>query len=439
MVAIQDETVQNEQGLTWIIYNMMDCVPTLDTIQSNVLEGIAHLRHVLPVRCADVHFCSDDPGFLLTVSDIHMETQVHGRSECETYHIHNVESPHACAAKLASIGIPAQLLPIPNSTSTAILESHKEWLRLQGQKEMDEALLTLPFYQQLQKDRMMDFLEPTPIHSVASAGAHPAMYPILWGSTSHKESAHSVCSARSNDDLSSSSLCAVNRLRHLNNTATQGLIPQQIDGGLAGYNPFVVSLTSPPSFRSIEHRRTSSVTGINDLSPRISLGRQNILGSNEVSPIPLDRNSDDATPTASNRITHARLFAPSLSNIDLSCEPCSPRQFDVLFGRGKVKDHYGNIHLHKIIAMQQEKYDAAERWEKTIIAEDIVSSIRSHDGRFLRLVTVHNQHGSQKQWVEVDTDTAREKVSHTFRSKRTKITKGSGSSVIDKAACGVVR
>jgi hypothetical protein len=91
--------------------------------------------------------------------------------------------------------------------------------------------------------------------------------------------------------------------------------------------------------------------------------------------------------------------------------------FDVLFGRGKVKDHYGNIYLHHLIAMKQGRYEAAERWEKTLIAEEIISIIRDRGGRFLKQSSVN----ANEPWTVVDADTAREKVSHTFRSRRPKL------------------
>ncbi|KAG7369630.1 hypothetical protein IV203_027376 [Nitzschia inconspicua] len=101
--------------------------------------------------------------------------------------------------------------------------------------------------------------------------------------------------------------------------------------------------------------------------------------------------------------------------------PSSPNtnglsNFDVLFGRGKVKDHYGNIYLHKLIAMNQDRYEAAERWEKTVIAEEIVSIIRDRGGRFLKPSKVN----AIQTWEVVDIEAAREKVSHTFRSRRPK-------------------
>ena len=53
----------------------------------------------------------------------------------------------------------------------------------------------------------------------------------------------------------------------------------------------------------------------------------------------------------------------------------------------------------------------AEKWEKTVTAEEVVAIIREAGGRFLR------SSADGKGWVVADKDVAREKVSHTFRSR----------------------
>ena len=89
-----------------------------------------------------------------------------------------------------------------------------------------------------------------------------------------------------------------------------------------------------------------------------------------------------------------------------------PTTLDVLFGRGKMKEHPGNINLHKLIDAKRDRYEICEKWEKTILAEVIVASIKEASGRFLKI--------EGGEWVEVDMEVAREKVSHTFRSRRPK-------------------
>ena len=89
----------------------------------------------------------------------------------------------------------------------------------------------------------------------------------------------------------------------------------------------------------------------------------------------------------------------------------SPAPSDVLFGRGKlVKDNPGNIFLHRLAEERMSRYERTSKWEKTVIASEIIAIIQERHGRFLKM-----EHGS---WVQVHGEAAREKVSHAFRSRR---------------------
>ena len=89
----------------------------------------------------------------------------------------------------------------------------------------------------------------------------------------------------------------------------------------------------------------------------------------------------------------------------------SPAPSDVLFGRGKlVKDNPGNIFLHRLAEERMSRYEKTSKWEKTVIAAEIIAIIQEKHGRFLKM-----EHGS---WVQVHGEAAREKVSHAFRSRR---------------------
>jgi len=103
---------------------------------------------------------------------------------------------------------------------------------------------------------------------------------------------------------------------------------------------------------------------------------------------------------------------PSIHDTD----DVKPSFHDVLFGRGKVKEHPGNILLHSLIDKRRFRYETAPKWGKTVIAEEIVSIIREKCGRFLKCESAKED--ESKKWVVVGKDEAREKVAHTFRSKR---------------------
>jgi hypothetical protein len=88
-----------------------------------------------------------------------------------------------------------------------------------------------------------------------------------------------------------------------------------------------------------------------------------------------------------------------------------PGCVDVLFGRGKpIQEHPGNLRYHYILDMYQESYECAKKFQKMEISETVVQSVQKYHGRFLK------QDGAG--WVMVDDITARDKVSHAFRTRR---------------------
>jgi hypothetical protein len=93
-----------------------------------------------------------------------------------------------------------------------------------------------------------------------------------------------------------------------------------------------------------------------------------------------------------------------------------PRKFDVLFGRGKNnREHTGNMRCTLLVEMHMEQYEKASKYEKTMIAERIMSMVEESLGRFLKYEV-------KKGWIEVSREEAREKVSHFFRFQRSKNT-----------------
>jgi hypothetical protein len=84
-----------------------------------------------------------------------------------------------------------------------------------------------------------------------------------------------------------------------------------------------------------------------------------------------------------------------------------PGRFDVMLGRGCIcNNHPGNIKFRGVVDDAKFTYDKSQRRHKTIITEKIVQAIKKK-GRFLK----KENYG----WVQIDDETARLKVSHTFR------------------------
>ena len=100
----------------------------------------------------------------------------------------------------------------------------------------------------------------------------------------------------------------------------------------------------------------------------------------------------------------------------VSCKVFLPTTKDVLFGRGKpFQQHPGNIRLSLTLDSVRERYNAASRHEKTMLAMDIVMTFQANGTRFLRRVS-NDIDGIL--WEEVNNSEAREKVSQLFRSIR---------------------
>jgi hypothetical protein len=100
----------------------------------------------------------------------------------------------------------------------------------------------------------------------------------------------------------------------------------------------------------------------------------------------------------------------------VSCNVFLPTTKDVLFGRGKpFQQHPGNIRLSLMLDSMRERYNAASRHEKTMLAMDIVMTFQANGTRFLRRVS-NDIDGIL--WEEVNDSEAREKVSQLFRSIR---------------------
>eukprot|EP00934_Nitzschia_sp_Nitz4_P003017 Nitzschia sp. Nitz4//scaffold9_size221794//175589//177369//NITZ4_001373-RA/size221794-snap-gene-0.190-mRNA-1//-1//CDS//3329561082//3007//frame0 len=89
----------------------------------------------------------------------------------------------------------------------------------------------------------------------------------------------------------------------------------------------------------------------------------------------------------------------------------APGFHDILLGRGRLsQEHWGNMRFRQMIEEHQHQYEKASKVEKTVLAADLVSMVRSTQGRFLK------EDGSM--WVEVDDVTARKKVANCFRTMR---------------------
>lgn len=89
----------------------------------------------------------------------------------------------------------------------------------------------------------------------------------------------------------------------------------------------------------------------------------------------------------------------------------TPGENDILLGRGRlIEGSPGNIRLKRIIASNIAKYERASRFERTSVAHAVYLRLKQSGSKFLR------KEGGR--WFEVDEQTSRDKISHTFRNLR---------------------
>lgn len=124
---------------------------------------------------------------------------------------------------------------------------------------------------------------------------------------------------------------------------------------------------------------------------------------------------------------------PATKQVLLIEQNITPRNEDVLFGRGgRTNHHPGNIRLREVVKQYQEAYRLAKKVDKPKISKLIVAALRtaSPPSRFLRWNEQFNQ------WVDVGDRRAAEKVSQTLREKERGIRGGSqGSSRTPEPGC----
>ena len=86
--------------------------------------------------------------------------------------------------------------------------------------------------------------------------------------------------------------------------------------------------------------------------------------------------------------------------------------FQVLFGRGRARDHIGNKRVQQIVQRFHDEYEHADKQGKTEISNQIIDMVHQSGGRFLK------QETTSKPWFEVDRVLAREKIAMFFRKLR---------------------
>lgn len=99
----------------------------------------------------------------------------------------------------------------------------------------------------------------------------------------------------------------------------------------------------------------------------------------------------------------------ALNGDDDDQETCSPRDIDILLGRGRTHfQHHGNRRFRKVVAKNLQAYlDTQSRYGKTKMVRKITEECLEGGTRFLRIKKDSNS------WYQVRISVARDKVSES--------------------------
>jgi hypothetical protein len=87
---------------------------------------------------------------------------------------------------------------------------------------------------------------------------------------------------------------------------------------------------------------------------------------------------------------------------------------DILLGRGRpYQENPGNIRMANLIDEYRIEYQSKSKLQKTAMSNKVLQMIKTSDARFLK----KSSESGRDYWVEVGDEVARDKVSHSFRTK----------------------
>jgi hypothetical protein len=148
-----------------------------------------------------------------------------------------------------------------------------------------------------------------------------------------------------------------------------------------------------------------------------------VVEAPNLTPMVPPKQSQRPVPSLQAHITGPSSTSASLPPATFGESPAKPHVIydpcpnDILLGRGKpIQVRPANVRFREMIDKHMGKYDKSEKDDKIIITAYILHLVEEEGGRFLKEL----QDGG---WVEVDMATARDKVSHAFRSQRQKCCK----------------
>jgi hypothetical protein len=109
-----------------------------------------------------------------------------------------------------------------------------------------------------------------------------------------------------------------------------------------------------------------------------------------------DFGGDNTNNTINTNNNYTTATATATANNSATAVITIVRKFDVLFGKGKTREHVGNLRCACLVEQHEIEYETANKIDKTQIANKIVNLVKANNGRFLKkdkkVRTVHTVH-----------------------------------------------
>lgn len=127
------------------------------------------------------------------------------------------------------------------------------------------------------------------------------------------------------------------------------------------------------------------------------------------------RSSSGALSSVASEATITDAASSRSSPLPSSQQGLQPGPNDIIMGRGRRgQKSAGNKRYRSLLRLYRARYEAANNFEKTLVAELVLKILREDGARFLK----PQRFGDGSGWVEVSDEVAREKISHAFRNLR---------------------
>ncbi|KAL3906983.1 MAG: hypothetical protein SGILL_009057 [Bacillariaceae sp.] len=327
----------------------------------------------LPVRTASKHFCYDNDKIKLLFG---LMAQHWNPLQASRFRAH-YGTPMECIYNLMTYGVSRESIPVRDD-GTLLLEYHRSFLEaLEAREKAERLLLALGDGNQIKEDQPFLPLE-----------TQNDLLETMWMETDGDDGMAPLPLDYEIEDILPDDV--VQRLAR-SSVSTQEPLPM---------NTSITNLDGLPTSFLSRLARSSFVRSGTSTGGSASFTMQT------------SRPSNNGVPAIAPSVDSHK---PKLPVIRTTSLIVVPGPLDVILGRGRHnKNKPGNRMLQDKLDGQYDKYEAADKYQKTALAEAILDEMKAQGSRFL----VRQGEKKHAVWVEVTHEKARDKISHDFRNMR---------------------